>query len=242
MLDNTTAIAYINHMGGTHSKVCQQISMKIWQWAEAHSIWISAAHIPGVKNLDADKLSRKKDDNKEWSITSDMLNAITDVLGLPNIDLFASRTNKKLNVFVSWNPDPDSLAIDSFTLNWSNYFPYCFPPFSKIGDTIRKLREDYVMDAILIVPLWSTQSWYPIALNMLTYYPVVFQADRSNPGLQLVAMKLSASFSKAKDFLRKQRKSLLNPGDQVPGTDTKMYLKNGKSFVTKGTLIPYIQL
>ena len=109
----------------------------------------------------ADYQSRKRDDNKEWSLTATLFDKIVNILGTPNIDLFASRTNKKLNTYVSWNPDPGCVAVDAFSLNWKDYKPYCFPPFSQIGRTIAKIRQDKVSDVILIAPLWRTQSWYP---------------------------------------------------------------------------------
>ena len=34
-MDNLTAIAYINKMGGTHSPECNHVSQKIWEWAIA---------------------------------------------------------------------------------------------------------------------------------------------------------------------------------------------------------------
>ena len=54
MLDNTTAVSYINRMGGTHSEACHNVSMLLWNWAEARNLWLSAAHIPGVDNTNAD--------------------------------------------------------------------------------------------------------------------------------------------------------------------------------------------
>ena len=33
MMDNTTAVAYINSMGGIRSDLCDDIAFDIWQWA-----------------------------------------------------------------------------------------------------------------------------------------------------------------------------------------------------------------
>ena len=256
MLDNTTAIAYINHFGGTRSRKCHQLSFEMWTWAEARGIWLSAAHVPGVHNQDADLLSRKKDDNKEWALSPPMFQSVVKHFGCPTIDLFASRTNKKLSVYVSWHPDPDSVAIDAFTFSWLPYFPYCFPPFSKVGDVLRKLREERIPEAVLIAPLWHTQGWYPIALSMLIDCPLVFQAAKENlylphrpgevhplyPSLHMVAMKLSGVPSRATDFLLAQKESSQDRGDRTRGRGTRRFLPNGKAFVLRGTLIPFIQL
>ena len=256
MLDNTTAISYINRMGGTHSLDCLRVSMDIWTWAEARNIWLSAAHIPGVENTEADHHSRIRDDNKEWSITSLTFNQISLMFGAPDIDLFASRTNCKLAKYVSWKPDPGCFAVDAFSILWSGLYPYCFPPFSQLSRTVNKMQREELEDMILIIPLWPTQSWYPLVLRMIVAPPLVFKADRAHlflphrpeeihplhPALSLAALKLSANYSRHIDFLSSLTTLSKDPGDNPLGTDMKLFLPNGKHFVSRGTLIPYIQL
>ena len=48
-IDNTTAVAYINNMGGTHSLECNHIARTIWLWCFERDLCISAAHLPGSK-------------------------------------------------------------------------------------------------------------------------------------------------------------------------------------------------
>ena len=48
MLDSTSAICYINKMGGgggggTHSKACNSVAIDIWNWAIERGIWLSTA-------------------------------------------------------------------------------------------------------------------------------------------------------------------------------------------------------
>ena len=43
MIDNTTAVSYINSMGG-RSLTCNQITRGLWVWCANHEIWLSAAH------------------------------------------------------------------------------------------------------------------------------------------------------------------------------------------------------
>ena len=58
LIDNTTAVAYINNMGGSHSLVCNDIANDIWLWCLHRNLWLSAAHLPGSQNVEADKASR----------------------------------------------------------------------------------------------------------------------------------------------------------------------------------------
>ena len=44
--------------------------------------------------------------------------------------MFASRLNYQLTPFVSWLSDPQAMAIDAFTLDWTNHFLYAFPSFT----------------------------------------------------------------------------------------------------------------
>ena len=67
-------------------------------------IWISTAHIPGQKNIDTDKIQT-----------------------MAVIDLFATRANKKINRYISWKPDADSIFTDVFSVTQEKYFNYCFP-------------------------------------------------------------------------------------------------------------------
>ena len=53
----------------------------------------------------------------EWELAEWAFERITEELGYPDIDLFASSTNAKCEKFVSWHRDPKSVAIDAFTLS-----------------------------------------------------------------------------------------------------------------------------
>jgi len=105
-LDNSTAVAYVNHQGGIHSKSCNILAKSIWAFAVERNIWLSAAHVPGVKNTVADKCSRVFYDNKEWSLNEKVFAKLCEQFGNPKIDLFASRLNAKCSNYVSYRSDP----------------------------------------------------------------------------------------------------------------------------------------
>lgn len=85
-VDNTTAVSYINNMGGTHSLGCSHIARTIWMWCIARDTWLSAAHLPGKCNTAADKASRIFHDQTEWKLDSKIYVSITQALGAPCID------------------------------------------------------------------------------------------------------------------------------------------------------------
>ena len=166
--------------------------------------------------------------------------------------MFATRINAKLATYASWRPDPGSIAVDAFSFTWDYQLIYGFPPFSIIGKTMAKISRE-VVEAILIVPLWPTQNWFPHGMNMITYHPIVFSAKHLylpnkprakhplHKNLNLMALRLSGLPSKNMDFVTKLRKSFTHHGEQTPERGMRMYLPNGKHFVSKGTCIPYIQ-
>lgn len=48
--EKTTAIAYINNMGGTVHLKCNVLALEIWEHCIGKQAWISAEHVPGREN------------------------------------------------------------------------------------------------------------------------------------------------------------------------------------------------
>ena len=174
MTDNTTALAYIKHMGGSRSDRCNKVAKEVWDWAEERRVWISIAHIPGIENVLADYKSRHFSDNLEWSLNDKLFAKVVKVFGEMEVDLFATRLNAKLPCYVSWQPDPKALAVDAFMLDWSELKFYAFPPFSLVGLVMEKILEDRAT-GVLIVPWWPTQPWWgrlaSLGLRRLKFRP-----------------------------------------------------------------------
>ena len=59
LIDNITAISYLNKKGGAHSQDLSDLSILIWQWCLERSLTIHAIHIPGTQNSVADTQSRR---------------------------------------------------------------------------------------------------------------------------------------------------------------------------------------
>ena len=256
MCDNTTAIAYINNMGGTKSLSCDIIATDIWQFCIKIGSWISAAHIPGIQNIVADKKSREFNDCTEWQLNTKIFEEIVKMLNLkPTIDLFATRLNKQLPKYVSWSPDPGSMATDAFSMTWTNFKFYAFPPFSVIGSVVSKIIKDKA-DGIIIIPHWNTQYWLPTIMRLLVEKPVLIPASKNMlklpfdknrihplyPKLDLLAVHVSGVPFKTLNFLKTLRESYSILGDQEPRNVTSRSGTSGMSFVLKGTQIPFIRL
>ena len=49
-MDNVTAIALLNRMGGTHSQSLSRLVVQIWDWCIERNI-LHAEHLPGKQNV-----------------------------------------------------------------------------------------------------------------------------------------------------------------------------------------------
>ena len=103
--------------------------------------WLNAICL-GVLNFEADKSSRQFNERIECQIQPGMFHKIIDILGTPEIDLFACRPNNQLPKYVSWKPDPGASHMDAFSFSWSGKFVYIFPPFSLLNICLQKLEND----------------------------------------------------------------------------------------------------
>ena len=253
--DNTTTVAYLRNMGGSHSIPCNNITREIWLWCKDREIWITPAHIPGVENTEADLASRVFNDQTEWKLDPQVLTDIFTLFGRPVLDLFASRLNYQLPRYVSWIPDPSAVGVDAFTLDWGTQYNYAFPPFSLIPQVLQKLEEDQA-EMVLVAPHWPTQFWFPKLTRLLVQNPVLLPSQPNiihlpfNPGkthplrerLLLMACHLSGKASETKAYRRELKTSSFSLGEKGPRNSTALTYRSGLHSAVEGVLIPFNHL
>ena len=252
--DNTTVVSYIQFYGGSHSAQLNELAREIWLWCLAREIWLSVSYLPGADNVNADYASRHFHEDMEWKLEPEVFRKVTDKFMTPNIDMFASRLNWQIQPYVSWQPDPGALHNDAFTLDWSNYEVYAFPPFCLIGKVLTKIEYDESV-TILIAPLWQTQVWFPKMLKLLVNTPVILpqRADllslpssgKLHPWqerLQLMACHLSGKNSDVREFRKKLPTLSWHPGGPQPKRFTEQQSINGFYSVLGRKLILFEQL
>ena len=246
LIDNTTAVAYINGQGG-RKFLCNALARDIWEWAISRNIWLSASHIPGRLNVEADRQSRLNHDNKEWKLRPDLFQDLVSLWGTPNIDLFASRLNYQVKPYVSWKRDPEAFAVDAFTIPWQSGF-YAFPPFSLLGRVLNKVQEEEC-EGIVIAPYWTTQPWFSKLSRMLIDCPFLLprtldsllmpkkDTKHSLPRTRLAAFRLSGKSYNCNKFREQLRTSSCRHGGFPRGGNTNLTSRNGWSFVVQGITI-----
>ena len=173
LCDNTTAVSYFKKQGGTFSPA---ISWIVWQtllFCQPRDITLVFRHIKGKLNVQADQLSRlSRPVPTEWSLNKSVFRALCRHFGDPALDLFATRLNKQLPVFVSPTPDDLAIQVDALAMDWSRLpRAYAFPPSPLLPLILRKIKES-VAEVLLIAPYWPKQPWFPDLLGLLMDHPV----------------------------------------------------------------------
>ena len=256
LCDNSTTVAYVNAMGGTKSPNCNQIAYDIWDWCVNNNSWLTATHIAGVENIEADKESRLFNDRTEWTLKREIFAQIITHWGTPEIDLFATRINTQLPKFVSWKPDPASCFVDAFTISWNSLYFYAFPPFCQIHRCLQKILEEQVPQGIVILPLWPTQVWWPQLVKMLIAIPFVLPKQEDllslshsprtlhplRRKLTMLACLLSGNPSRIEEFQRQLLSSSWPPGEMEQRNNTVPTLQSGKHFVIRGKSVTFSHL
>ena len=170
LMDNTTAVSYINKRGGTHSPTLASLALEIWNFCISRRIWITARHVPGVTNIEADFASRHFNNRTEWTVDKMVFQRITKRFYTPEVDLFASRINHQLPRYVARYPDPRSIATDAFLQHWGQWTVFIHAPIMFLPRVLQKIQQDQAT-GLVIAPTWPGQPWFPTLLELLVDVP-----------------------------------------------------------------------
>lgn len=123
--------------------------------------------------------------------------------------------------------------------------PYIFPPFNQIARVINKIKLDDVDKALMVVPFWPTQNWFPLLLSVLISLParlpqhkdllVMPHSGELHPlrKLRLVGCIVSGRDCCVQDFHQRLLMSSLDRGNRGQLNNTSYLGKNTLFGVTK---------
>ena len=230
LTDNKTALAYIAKQGGTKSWVLFCLVREILLWTEERRITLMPQFISGTENVVADSLSRKGQVlPTEWTLNKQVCHQLWRLWGQPLIDLFATRLNHRLPLYMSPHIDPQALAVDAMLHPWCNLDVYAFPPFAMVRQVINKVRKSTNCKMTLVAPWWPQREWFPDLVSLLVDKPrrlPLRQDLLTQPlgralhpnlhSLQLVGWRLSSDSLERKSFhLRSQEPSVQPEGHKL---------------------------
>ncbi|XP_067679993.1 uncharacterized protein [Haliotis asinina] len=110
----------INRQGSTRATPLLDLTLRLFELVDRLCLSIHAVHIPGAKNVLADVLSRPDaPPSTEWQLNPRTFQSLCLQFGRPMLDLFATRLNCQLPIYVSPVPDPAAWAVDALSLESS---------------------------------------------------------------------------------------------------------------------------
>ena len=154
--------------------------------------------------------------------------------------------NAQLPRYVSCNPDPHATFVDTFSIPWTGEYFYAFPPFTLIHKCLKKIEAEQA-EGVLVVPAWTTQTWYPQVLQVLTQAPKlmlwtagvelvvhssVHKAHTTKGKLKLIVCLLSEDTMKSTLPMYYSTR-----GDPLLKSNTQFISRNGLYSVVKGKLL-----
>ena len=175
MCDNAVTVAYIKKEGGTRSHTLMQMTIPLLKWCDSKAITLVPVHLPGVRNIQADSLSRVGQTlTTEWTMAMESLRPVFAKWGEPQIDMFATFANRRLVKFVSPYPDPRAEWTDAMSMPWDKErgLLYVFPPFKMVPQVLQKIAQSPELQVILIALLQPAASWFPELMNLTQEDPV----------------------------------------------------------------------
>ena len=124
--DTTTAVCCITSMGGSKSMNCNALLNKNRNFVPIKYAWLSAAHLPGCKNRDANLHHASSTTELNGCLTLAYSNRLLISLVIQQLTSIASRLNNQCTNYALRGPDPKAQFVNAFSVNWRNFFFYAF--------------------------------------------------------------------------------------------------------------------
>ena len=119
----------LHKQGGTCSVEMCALLWKVMTWCHHYQITLKARHNPRCLNVLADFLSRSNQvQSTEWSLHLQVFKQICQKWFTLHVDLFTTRLNHKVPLYVSPVPDQNAWDIDVLNINWSGLTAYATLP------------------------------------------------------------------------------------------------------------------
>ena len=151
--DNSSAVAYVQNQGGTHSVPMFHLTWGILLECQQQGVTLLVRHIPGRLNVLADRLLRR-----HRRVASAPQHNMTDVCHLVH-----SRVGPV--------PDPQAVAVDALSIPWHRRWVYAHPSAALMQRALHNLVHLDQFRVLLVAPLHHYQPWLPMLLGLLVDFP-----------------------------------------------------------------------
>ena len=148
---------------GSRVPAIQREVIRLIEWCQSNCIHLAVEWIPRADNMLADQVS-KLCDASDFQLDPTVFYELDQKWGPHTLDCFASNLSAQLPRFCSRFLNPGSMAVNAFTVDWSEENCWLFPPIHLIGCTVRFARKK-ASHCTLLVPNWPAQSWWPLVFT-----------------------------------------------------------------------------
>ena len=103
----------------------------------------------------------------DWSLDNNIAQCLFQTLGIPQVDLMATASSKKVPFYYSALLDNEALGVDAFTKKWDDYsLSYIFPPAPIVELVLNRIYQCSKDSRFILVMRWATSAtWFPKALK-----------------------------------------------------------------------------
>ena len=176
--DNSTTVSSNNKQRARTNWLQLLLANAIWDLLHHKGLdplrW-STAHLAGVLNVRADRLSRLRFDPRDWSLAGYVFKFLQRQLQVYcSFDLFADRANTQCKRYCSAHSDGEAEFVNAWTRPWGTLHATLFahPPYILIPRVLRRVCEEGIR-LVLVTPVWPSQAWWPILLSLAVAVPAL---------------------------------------------------------------------
>ena len=145
---------------GSKKVTLNDICLDIVETCKESTIMLSSSWIPRNKNVKADSLSRRGD-NDDWGIQWWVFKKLDQVWGPHTYDRFASSYNRKCDKFSSKFWCEGCFCINAMSQRWLGENNWLVPPPTLITVVVNKILKEKAQ-ATLIIPVWKSAPYWPL--------------------------------------------------------------------------------
>ena len=174
LLDNSTAVAYVNKQGGTRSLFMLKETRRVLTALIELNVTPVACHIAGALNVLADLASRQGQViTTEWRLSDEVFQwiGVASPWGPPQVELFANSSNRHLKLYLSPCPDAQSIGVDALVAPWPDQVLYAFPPAVILDKVVARLLVEKRRRVLLVAPWLPNAPWFPSLNSLLLQEP-----------------------------------------------------------------------
>jgi hypothetical protein len=171
--DSISTYRVLSKGGSQRSPRLTDIVRKVFLYCVLHNITMSSDYVGSgvIIKSGADLLSRGSDAS-DCRLHPHLYAALWHLAGRFEVDRFATALNVQGDLgtgaplpYWAMCADGRAVGVDALTADWRGVHNYAFPPVALVGKVLLLVREQKA-SAVIVVPEWPSQWWWPLALEM----------------------------------------------------------------------------